>query len=132
MAIDLVDLVKGYLTPDGIQKAASHVGESNGATQKALAGIVPTSSAPWRTRRRRTTVLSSWFACSMLGSTTGAPYHPAIPRPRRRHQEVMVKGGISDQRIASAGYGQENPVADNDTEQGRAKNRRLELVVVKR
>src|SRR5262245_60203504 len=42
MAIDLVDLVKGYLTPDIIQKAATQVGESNGATQKALAGIVPT------------------------------------------------------------------------------------------
>src|SRR5262245_1322681 len=42
MAIDLMDMVKGYLTPDVIQRAASSVGESNGATQKALAGIVPT------------------------------------------------------------------------------------------
>jgi len=38
----LVDIVKGYLTPDAIQKAAELVGESNGATQKALGGIVPT------------------------------------------------------------------------------------------
>jgi outer membrane protein OmpA-like peptidoglycan-associated protein len=44
----------------------------------------------------------------------------------------MVKGGIPASRITSAGYGQENPVAQNDTEQGRAKNRRLELVVLKR
>jgi OOP family OmpA-OmpF porin len=42
MAIDLVDLVKGYLTAEIIQQAAIHVGESSGATQKALAGIVPT------------------------------------------------------------------------------------------
>ena len=42
MAIDLVDLVKGYLTPDVIQTASSYVGESSGATQKALAGIAPT------------------------------------------------------------------------------------------
>ena len=42
MATDLVDIVKGYLTPDAIQKAAELVGESNGATQKALGGIVPT------------------------------------------------------------------------------------------
>lgn len=41
MAIDLVDVVKGYLTPEVIEKAAIHVGESSGATQKALAGIVP-------------------------------------------------------------------------------------------
>ena len=42
MAVDLVDLVKGYLTPDLIQKASGYVGESGGATQKALGGIVPT------------------------------------------------------------------------------------------
>jgi Bacterial protein of unknown function (DUF937) len=42
MAIDLIDLVKGYLTPDVIQKAAGNVGESTSATQKSLAGIVPT------------------------------------------------------------------------------------------
>jgi OmpA-OmpF porin, OOP family len=42
MAIDLVDLVRGYLTPDVIRNAAAYVGESSGATQKALAGIVPT------------------------------------------------------------------------------------------
>jgi OOP family OmpA-OmpF porin len=47
-------------------------------------------------------------------------------------KELMVKEGIANSRVASAGYGQENPVASNDTEQGRAKNRRLELVVVKR
>jgi len=42
MAINLVELAKGYLTPDIIQKAASFVGESESATQKAMNGIVPT------------------------------------------------------------------------------------------
>src|SRR5262245_48369840 len=42
MAIDLVDLVKDYLTPDVVQRAAGYVEESPAATQKALAGIVPT------------------------------------------------------------------------------------------
>ena len=45
---------------------------------------------------------------------------------------LMVAGGIGEGRVSSAGYGQDNPVAPNDTEEGRAKNRRLELVVVKR
>jgi outer membrane protein OmpA-like peptidoglycan-associated protein len=38
----------------------------------------------------------------------------------------------AESRISTAGFGQENPVASNDTEEGRAMNRRLELVVVKR
>jgi OmpA-OmpF porin, OOP family len=42
MAVNLVELVKGYLTPDILQKAGSFVGESESATQKAMNGIVPT------------------------------------------------------------------------------------------
>jgi OOP family OmpA-OmpF porin len=45
---------------------------------------------------------------------------------------LMVTGGIDGGRITTTGNGQDNPVAPNDTEEGRAKNRRLELVVVKR
>ena len=41
MAINLLDLVKGYLTPDVVEKAASFVGESPSATQSALSGGVP-------------------------------------------------------------------------------------------
>ena len=42
MAVNLVELAKGYLTPDVVQKAATFVGESESATQKAMNGIVPT------------------------------------------------------------------------------------------
>ena len=47
-------------------------------------------------------------------------------------KDLMVRGGVADSRITSAGFGQENPVAPNETAEGRAKNRRLEMVVVKR
>jgi outer membrane protein OmpA-like peptidoglycan-associated protein len=47
-------------------------------------------------------------------------------------KDIMVKGGIDGARIRVAGYGEENPIAPNETAQGRALNRRLELVVVKR
>jgi OmpA-OmpF porin, OOP family len=47
-------------------------------------------------------------------------------------KESLVSGGIADARVATAGLGSEKPIASNDTEDGRAKNRRLELVVVKR
>jgi OmpA-OmpF porin, OOP family len=47
-------------------------------------------------------------------------------------ESYLVKSGIDTKRITTAGYGQEKPMASNDTEEGRAKNRRLELVVVKK
>ena len=45
---------------------------------------------------------------------------------------IVVQGGIAEARIATEGFGQEKPIAANDTEEGRAKNRRLEAVVQKR
>jgi OmpA-OmpF porin, OOP family len=47
-------------------------------------------------------------------------------------RDTLVKSGIDSNRLTTAGYGAENPVASNDTEEGKAKNRRLELVVVKK
>ncbi len=41
---------------------------------------------------------------------------------------ALVAQGISADRLTPAGYGQDNPVADNNTEEGRAKNRRVELI----
>lgn len=49
----------------------------------------------------------------------------------KRAQSVMaaiVAGGVDAKRLVAAGFGQEKPVADNRTEEGRAKNRRVELV----
>jgi OmpA-OmpF porin, OOP family len=40
----------------------------------------------------------------------------------------IVAQGITAERLSPAGYGQDKPIGDNNTEEGRAKNRRVELV----
>jgi OmpA-OmpF porin, OOP family len=42
---------------------------------------------------------------------------------------LMVSGGVAGDRISTAGWGEEKPIAPNDTEEGKAKNRRTELIV---
>ena len=43
----------------------------------------------------------------------------------------LVKAGIASARLKWKGYGDSRPAAANDTEEGRAKNRRIELVILK-
>ncbi|TDS17344.1 OmpA family protein [Sphingobacterium paludis] len=43
----------------------------------------------------------------------------------------ITKSGISADRLTSKGFGQEDPIADNGTEEGKAQNRRVELVKLK-
>ena len=41
----------------------------------------------------------------------------------------LIEDGIAGDRITTHGYGEERPVATNDTAEGRAKNRRVEFLV---
>ena len=42
--------------------------------------------------------------------------------------DALIEKGIEKTRISFVGWGQEKPVADNRTEEGRAQNRRVEIV----
>lgn len=41
----------------------------------------------------------------------------------------LIKEGIESSRLTSKGYGEDKPVASNNTELGRAKNRRTEMMI---
>ena len=62
--------------------------------------------------------------------------NPAKNKTLSEARAMSVKGrlmgqGIDGSRIATAGFGEENPIASNDTEEGRAKNRRIEVTIAK-
>lgn len=42
--------------------------------------------------------------------------------------DAIVKQGVERARLTSTGWGQDKPIADNATDEGKAKNRRVELV----
>jgi len=42
----------------------------------------------------------------------------------------LVSKGVATTQLTSKGYGESKPVATNDTEEGRAKNRRTEFKIL--
>ncbi len=46
-------------------------------------------------------------------------------------KKYLVKRGISQKRIKAFGYGKKHPVASNKTAEGRAKNRRVEFLLIR-
>lgn len=56
-----------------------------------------------------------------------------LGRARARHiKKILVKKGVAKDRISVDSKGESEPVADNDTDAGRRKNRRAELVLNKK
>ena len=47
-------------------------------------------------------------------------------------RKALVARKIKDGRMTSKGYGQEKPIADNGTDEGRAKNRRVQFIIVEK
>lgn len=60
-----------------------------------------------------------------------AAHNQALSENRAKSvRDYLVKHGVDPQRLSAKGYGQESPVASNDSAEGRAKNRRTEIKVL--
>jgi outer membrane protein OmpA-like peptidoglycan-associated protein len=61
----------------------------------------------------------------------GADYNKRLSERRAASVvKYLVDKGIAKERLESAGYGMERPLEDNATDEGRAKNRRVEFKIL--
>jgi outer membrane protein OmpA-like peptidoglycan-associated protein len=64
-------------------------------------------------------------------STGSAAYNQTLSENRAGAvRSYMVQRGVEPTRLAAVGYGMTRPVADNTTVDGRAQNRRVEVLIV--
>ena len=64
-------------------------------------------------------------------NTGEAKYNKQLSEARANAvMEYLVAKGVGKDRLVAVGYGYDRPLATNDTEEGRAKNRRVEFVIV--
>ncbi|MDX2307289.1 MAG: OmpA family protein [Hyphomicrobium sp.] len=74
------------------------------------------------------------FAVRIEGHTDseGIPERnqPLSERRAKAVHDYLVGAGVVSDRLRSIGYGAEKPIADNETPEGRAKNRRIEFKVI--
>jgi len=63
-------------------------------------------------------------------SQGGADYNQELSQRRAQTvRDYLVSRGIAGDRVSAQGYGPSRPVADNNSTEGRANNRRVEIVV---
>ena len=102
----------------------------NSQSKAVLGKLVPTLSALQQTK------------IVVDGYTDNVPIGPGLKREgissnlelsSRRADVVvdfLVSQGVNQNLISAQGFGESNPVASNDTPEGRAQNRRIELTLV--
>ena len=63
----------------------------------------------------------------------GAFYNRALSDKRAKAvKDALISRGVEAKRLRSKGYGQSKPIASNDTDEGRAENRRVQFDIIKR
>ena len=74
-------------------------------------------------------------SAALLGHTDnqgGVALNQELSRERALTvRNYLIENGIDESRLLAEGFGQQRPIADNSTEEGRQQNRRTELYIVR-
>ena len=83
---------------------------------------------------------SRYQGIEVAGHTDNTPFRSDLRKGFRDNQElsraradyaaqILINGGLQNDRVKALGYGDSKPITTNDTDRGRSKNRRLEIVI---
>ncbi len=83
---------------------------------------------------------SRYQGIEVAGHTDNTPLRSDLRKGFRDNQElsraradyavqILINGGLQSDRVKAVGYGDSKPITTNDTDRGKTKNRRLEIVI---
>ena len=107
----------------------------------ASGSATPDPRASSTLRQIAASLSGSPYDVRVEGHTDNVPMHSALfnsnwdlsaARATAIGQLMLALNAIAPERLSVAGYGEFHPVASNDTQEGRAQNRRVDLVVMPR
>lgn len=75
---------------------------------------------------------SAKFMLNGYASAEGTAQHNIMLSEDRANavKQYLLNGGINPENLSVKGYGEADPIAPNDTEEGRVKNRRVEIKII--
>ena len=148
-AMSLSDTIQQSLTANGVDNAAVSVRSDNGVVINLPSGALFNSGRGRLSAEGRDLITRVGDALQDLdnnvvveGHTDGIPvtgdlqtifpsnWELSVARAANTVNYLQNEVGMEPERLSAAGYGEQRPVASNDTREGRALNRRVEIVVV--
>lgn len=100
------------------------LGSEANAALRAVAGVIADSEFP---------IMVEGHTDSNPISTIRFPSNWELSSARASSVvRLFIESGVSPDRLTAAGYADQRPVADNDTEEGRARNRRVAIMLESR
>jgi OOP family OmpA-OmpF porin len=137
--VDRAETINGYQDEDGCPDevpvdVAKFVGTLRGINFAFLSDTITADSRPALDHAVTVMRDNPTIRIEIQGHTDAEGDHDDNVRLSQRRAEAvqayMIAAGIAADRLRPRGYGGDQPVADNETEAGRARNRRIELRLI--